>query len=631
MTSTAAKSGSRQSSPARSILAGFSTTSDKQPFIQENVYILLGHGWFQRMVLICSVLSFTVLLLHAFAYRLIGRPVEHWCRPPKEFLGIPLQEWKNAAIPVLPDGEFSQCTVYEPPVPGEDAKERHVVPCRHWEYAGDRQRDSIISAWDLVCGRHWLYTLSASAYMVGAMVIVPLAGIASDRHGRRPTILLCSLTMLFGSVATALSQVFTMFLLARCLVAGASSATNLLVFIVLYEVTGNEHRALYGILSAGISTAWATPLLSVVALSDPRWWLSHAFLATATALAAAWCYSIQESPVWLIDTHQVRFAEHVILCAAAQNGIDLKKAKATFKAFKKQLEKRGSSVSTISTGTGASTATFRRRAASVFISWFGANFAFYGTGLREKTINSLWTLTALALQVLLVLVTYNFITKWGQRNALSMVLALLCLSSALRATIHALDMTFPWTAFASLIVDASASVAMAMNYCYTTDVFPTTIRSMGLCVSYAVGRAGALLATFLDTLTAGNLIIFDLVMTLIVLVSGMAIQWLPEIFVHKKVRQPTQLVPDTEQQRKEALKASLDLGTEPIGTKRKARKSRRKATPSSASSGARSQCENLSSGSAPISYSETVASSRGVKHSKCNKSGETAEGALPLP
>ncbi|KAL3203232.1 hypothetical protein MRX96_042024 [Rhipicephalus microplus] len=95
-------------------------------------------------------------------------------------------------------------------------------------------------------------------------------------------------------------------------------------------------------------------------------------------------------------------------------------------------------------------------------------------------------------------------------------------------------------------------------------------------------------------------------MTLIVLVSGMAIQWLPEIFVHKK-----------------AASSSVQNV--------KARKSRRKATPSSASSGARSQCENLSSGSAPISYSETVVSSRGVKHSKCNKSGEAIEGALPLP
>ncbi|KAL1472243.1 hypothetical protein MTO96_039473 [Rhipicephalus appendiculatus] len=117
MTTPAPKAGSGQGTPSRSMLDGIVTASDPRPFIQENVYILLGDGWFQRMVLMCSLLCFTVVVLQAFAYRLIGRPVEHWCHPPEELVEMPLQEWKNVAIPILPDGKLSQCTVYEPPVP----------------------------------------------------------------------------------------------------------------------------------------------------------------------------------------------------------------------------------------------------------------------------------------------------------------------------------------------------------------------------------------------------------------------------------------------------------------------------------------------------------------------------------
>ncbi|XP_037515060.2 solute carrier family 22 member 7-like [Rhipicephalus sanguineus] len=466
--------------------------------------------------------------------------------------------------------------------------------------------------------------------MVGAMVIVPLAGIASDRQGRRPTILLCSFTMLLATVAAGSSQVFTMFLLARCLVAGTSSATNLLVFIVLYEVTGNEHRTLYSILAASVGSALATPLLSVVALADPRWGLSHAFFVTATAIVAVWCYSIQESPVWLIDTRRVRLAERVILYAAAQNGIDLTKAKATFKALKQQLKKRDFTTPTVSIGTGSSASTFSRRAASVLISWFGVSFAFFGTGLREKTIGSHWAVAAFALQVLLLLFVYNVITKWGQRNALSMLLALLCLSSALCAVFHTLNMTFPWTALARLVVDTSASVAMTINYCYTTEVFPTTIRSMGLCVSYAVGRAGALLATFLDSLTADNFVMFDVVLTLLVFASCTAIQWLPEIFLHKKkAGQTTQPAAKTEQQRKEALKASLGEGIEPVGAKSKTRKSRRRATQSSASTDVRIPCGTTSPGLPCSPTSETGTSPRNAKHSKSNKTGVSSDVASP--
>nr|XP_037280191.1 solute carrier family 22 member 7-like [Rhipicephalus microplus] len=630
MTSPTEKAGSGQGTPPQSVLDGFATATDARLLIQENIYVCLGNGKFQQMVLMCSLLCFTVLVLHAFAYRLIGRPVDHWCHPPEELVDMPLQEWKNVAIPILPDGQFSQCTVYEPPVPGEDKNEhRQVVSCRWWDY--ERQGDSIVSAWNLVCGRRWLYTLSTSAYMVGAMVIVPLAGIVADRHGRRPTILLCSFTMLLASMAAALSQVFTMFLLARCLVAGTSSATGILVFIVLYEVTGNEHRTLYSILATTISAASAPPLLSIVALADPHWWLSHAFLVTTTALVATCCYyAIEESPVWLIDIRRVRLAERVLLRAAAQNGIDLAKAKATFKLLKTQLEKRDSATPTISTGTGTNKSTFSRQAVSVLISWFGVNFAFYATGLRKKTISSEWAMTAFVLQILLVIVIYNVIMKWGQRNALSMLLALLCLASALRAFIRTLNIPFPAAAIARLIVDNSASVAIAINYCYTTEVFPTGTRSMGLCVSYAVGRAGALLATLLDSLMADNLVVVDLVMTLLVFASATAIQWLPAIFIRKKKTDRTpQLTPDTEQQRKEALKASLNQGREPMGASFKTRKSRRRTTQSSGPTDVSPPSKTLSPASAPSPTTETVASPRSQKHSKRSKSGVSSEVASP--
>ncbi|XP_054923093.1 solute carrier family 22 member 7-like [Dermacentor andersoni] len=615
-------------SQPRSILGGFVTSSDARAIIQENVYVILGHGKFQRRVLLCAVLCLTVLVLHAFAYRLIGRPVQHWCRPPDEFLHVPVQEWKNVAIPVLADGSLSQCTVYDPPVLGENASERRVVSCNQWEYAADRQEDSIVSAWDLVCGRHWLYALSSSAYMIGSMVFVPLAGVLSDRHGRRPTILACSFTMLFACLATGSSQVFSVFLVIRCLVAGTSSATYMLVFIVLYEVTGNEHRALYSLLAASVGPALVLPLMSIVSMASPRWWLSQAFLATVSAMAAACCYMVEESPVWLVDTHRVRLAERVVLYAAAQNGIDLAKAKGTFKALKQQLEKREAASPTTTT-ISASVSTRSRRAASVLISWFGASFAFYGTGLRETALDSLWAVSALMLQVILLVVVYNGITKWGQRVTLSMVLALLCVSITLHSALHHLNVTFPWIVLARLVVDSSAAVAMAVNCSYTTEVFPTSIRSRGLCVSYSVGRAGALLATFLNSMFSDETLVFDIIMTLLVFASGMAIQWLPEIFVHKKTQSPT-LEPAamTEEQRKEALKASLGQGTEAVAKKAKRRKSQRSSTCGATSPDLQAPPDTVSRMAEVGESSKYVSSTKNVKHSKAKKSARSSGAAF---
>ncbi|XP_065289708.1 solute carrier family 22 member 7-like [Dermacentor albipictus] len=625
-----ANAGSDQvASPPRSILDDFLSSSDTRPIIQENVYVILGHGKFQRRVLLCAVLCLTVLVLHAFAYRLIGRPVQHWCRPPEELQHLPVQEWRNVAIPVLADGSLSECTVYDPPVPGENGSERRVVSCNQWDYAGDRQEDSIVSAWDLVCSHHWLYALSESTYMMAPMVFVPLAGIAADRLGRRPIILACAFTILLASLAAGSSQVFRMFVLSRSFVAATTSTTNLLVFIVLYEVTGEEHRALYSLLATSVGSAMAMPLMSLVSMANPRWWLSHTFLATVTAVAVAWCNMIDESPVWLIETHRIRLAELVILNAAAQNRIDLAKAGTTFEALRQQLEKRETASPSSTTGS-AIVSTLSRRAVSVLVSWFGVCFAFYGTGLRETALDTHWVVLGFTLHVLLLVAAYRGITKWGQRVSLSMALALLCVSSALQAALHQLKLTMPWTLLTRLVVDSSAAVSMSVNYGYTTEVFPTSIRSRGLCVSYSVGRAGALLATFLNSTFSDNALVFDITMTLIVLASGMAIQWLPEIFLRKKMQPSTlESAALTDEQRKEVLKASLAQGTAYAAMKAKRDKRRHKRAHDVTQPEVLTPSETTSPMAVVSTSYKYLSSSKSVRRSQQKKKGRNSTAVSP--
>ncbi|KAL1418967.1 hypothetical protein MTO96_025512 [Rhipicephalus appendiculatus] len=64
------------------LLAGF-VDKNNWDAIQENTYVVLGHGPYQRRVLLCGILALSVLLLQYLAYRLIGRQVDHWCRAPE--------------------------------------------------------------------------------------------------------------------------------------------------------------------------------------------------------------------------------------------------------------------------------------------------------------------------------------------------------------------------------------------------------------------------------------------------------------------------------------------------------------------------------------------------------------------
>ncbi|KAH9364640.1 hypothetical protein HPB48_022279 [Haemaphysalis longicornis] len=74
-----------------------------------------GGGFHQKLILACAQLSLGVLALHLQSMLLLAPPTDHWCKRPPEFANESAQDWKNAAIPLGPDGRHSHCAVYRFP------------------------------------------------------------------------------------------------------------------------------------------------------------------------------------------------------------------------------------------------------------------------------------------------------------------------------------------------------------------------------------------------------------------------------------------------------------------------------------------------------------------------------------
>ncbi|KAH7960857.1 hypothetical protein HPB49_024029 [Dermacentor silvarum] len=387
------------------LLEGFAS-ADTPALIQENVYVFLGHGLFQRIVLVGAFVATIVVLLHSFAYYLIGRPVDHWCQPPDDLrhLGVPV--WKNVAIPVLADGSLSKCTVYQPPLPGDDPDNRSAVPCERWDYDTEEDGESIISMWNLVCNRRWLYSVSKFTFASASMLFVPIAGIAADHMGRRPVLSACAISTLLGNLVAAASSSLGLFILSRFVTAAMACATMLMALSVLYEVTGNQHRAPYIMAASGIPMLVTPPMVRMLSMLKPRWVLSQALLVTATATMVFWCCCLDESPVWQIAAWRLRAAEFTVLRAVRMNGIDEHKATATFKAFKQQLLKRDASCTSAIAGTTSILrwASLRRRESSALVTWFSLSFALYSS--RPTATHELWVLASFLLRVLMFIIAF---------------------------------------------------------------------------------------------------------------------------------------------------------------------------------------------------------------------------------
>ncbi|XP_077508536.1 solute carrier family 22 member 7-like [Amblyomma americanum] len=601
------------------LLTGF-TTTDQRNAIQENVYVILGHGGFQRRVLFTGMLSVVVLLQHALANWLFARDVSHWCAPPPDLLDIPTDVWRNVAIPLGADGKPSSCDVYDPPFPPEEADEdRRVVRCRRWQYDAVHRGNSIMSRWDLVCDQAWLLTVSKAAYMLGATLFVPLAGLASDKVGRRPAILFSVTALLAFCIGCSGSQTFAMFLVTRFFVSASSCSLQVLIFILLYEVTGSDRRALYGVLDTAVGTTVVAPTLHLLSRLQPRWELAHMILILPTAVLALWCYLLEESPSWLLAVWNTRAAERVILIIAEQNGVDLVKARATFQALKQQIKKQTPQVTTTSGSDSIVPGTFARRAFSVVLCWFSVNFTYYGLVLRNVDSGDIWRAVHVVLQVLLYAAIWRFLQSRGQRETFSIMLGLLCTLMTFQASVQFAGAT-PLFALADAAVQCVSSATLSVNYGYTAEVFPTVIRSVGLSISYSAGRLGVLaVGTLMAFTDRGSAVYINLLMTILILLSAAAIQWLPEIFVEKR-KQVVTPADMTEKQRKAVIQASLSpTATSPARERRRSPRRARKAK-SPVKSPSKSVVRSPAMSPLALSPAETVSPATAGKASRQTKS-----------
>ncbi|XP_077532216.1 solute carrier family 22 member 16-like [Haemaphysalis longicornis] len=420
----------------------------------------------------------------------------------------------------------------------------------------------------MVCSSRWRLELAKATNMLGAVLLVPAAGFASDHVGRRPVIVGSALVSLVSGVGASTAQTLFLFLLWRFLVAAATCSAQVLIFIMIYEVTGRHSRPVYGVLDTAIGTTLVPPLMYAVSELEPHWYLSHAFLLVPTVMLIPWAYELEESPIWLLTLRGTRAARSVVFAAAKSNGILPSQAEISFGALRSQISQiEGSTLYSMAnvdfTESYIKQRAFRWRALSVFVSWFSVNLAYYGLVLRATFTRKVWHAGHMVAQSLLYAFVCWYLNNHGQRGTLSILLGLLSVSAVAHASLPLVNggsLSVPL----GIVVSSLASGALSVNYGYTAEVFPTLRRSVGLTVSYAFGRVGVLTASGTLELvsTAGQAdAVLDLLVAVLALLSAVAIQWLPEVHALKTHRTSHTVM--TEAQRKAAILDSLGVDRHP--------------------------------------------------------------------
>ncbi|KAH6934021.1 hypothetical protein HPB50_019488 [Hyalomma asiaticum] len=412
----------------------------------------MGHGTFQRRVLLFGVLSTLVLLCHAFSFRLVARP-----------------QLVNST--------------------------RNEVPCKAWHYDTASSQDSIVSEWDLVCDRSWMLPFSSAAYISGAIVCVPVSGVAADYWGRKPVINAWIAALLVAGIGCVAASSYSLFVTSRFVVSAANSSITVIVLILLFEVTSEERLILFMLIFATSGSVLLPFVYRLIELYRLNWRMNQMVLMLPTSLLVSCLYLIEESPLWLMVNWKTRAAEQVILLAAAVNGVSAQSASEAFQRIREKvgrLDLGRDTTFVVSPHTFFQESLVRWTTLPVELCWFTTFFGFYGINFRGLSAppvapTVLEDQLFVALQAPFVAASYWSLRRAGLRVTLCVLLCLTSATCAMQSVVNAGPVDVAGVIRRVLITSVLCPV-----YLYTAQTFPAQVRCMGVCASYAVGQFGAL-------------------------------------------------------------------------------------------------------------------------------------------
>ncbi|KAH6933532.1 hypothetical protein HPB50_015949 [Hyalomma asiaticum] len=523
--------------------------------VEDNLYALIGHGPYQLRVLACAVLGLTALFMEMLAFRVIARPVNHWCRPPRESAHLPADVWKNTSIPVEADGSYSKCTVYVATLK-DGVEGMRAQQCSSWDYDIKDWGDSIVSRFDLVCDRRYLFTVMTLVPVLSYAVLTPAAGFVADRYGRKLVTVISSSLLLIATLGCSVAVNFTFFLVNRVMLVTCGTFSYLTTFVLVYEVTGKAKRWLFTLLHMAVAVAIVPPFLNFLSTVEAGWAHAHTIFIIPTAAFTIWCFRLKESPTWLLATLRVKQAESVILAAARSNHMDNEKARESMRALYVHVSKMHRSCETPAPTTPSDTIVeairTRRRAVAAFFSRFACGGIFFGLTLTDNSSGLHWQVAHTVFCTTCFIVVTWAMNKQGPRDTLSYLLAATCVSAVARASSAYVDFEAAAACF-RLTMKILSSGALAVIMCYLGDLFPAKNRCTGVSVSIVVGGTGSMLGISLANVNAVRPgFVFDVFYAVMMFLAIFAVQWLPEVFILNSPETVT-----GQDDRKLAIQASL--------------------------------------------------------------------------
>lgn len=486
-------------------------------------------GTFQKKLLIILFCFGCPNCWNNLGLTFLAPKIDYWC---SSSLNVSTDEWKEQMIPKERKNDgliYSQCLMYSNFT--NNSNLNTTVECDSWDYDLKFYQSTIIEKWNLVCDKEWLISLSQTLYFVGFFVSMLVCGQLSDRYGRKRISLLCIAGAGISGVICMFSSSYIMFAVTRFFIGFFRSGSFICMYVLVTECVGKEYRSIVGLAQ---KYGWATAFITLPGIVWlVRDWFYIQLIATLPFFFLISIYwLVPESPRWLLSQNRLEEAEISVEKCLRSNNIKIAHLRETLLILSenmknkigKEQEHRPNILDLFKTPN------MRRKTLILCYAWFSTAFGFYGLSLNANQIGGhplLYFFFSGLVEFPAATISMLLIKYIGRRKPLVGFLVssgIICIL-AIAVPSNLLELRIFFAVMAKMCVAASFLII----YVFSSEIYPTVVRNVGLGTSSTCARTGIIIVPFLKEL--GEIVHPSLPLSLLgafSITSGLLILLLPE-------------------------------------------------------------------------------------------------------
>lgn len=292
---------------------------------------------------------------------------------------------------------------------------------------------------------------------------------------------------------------FELFVIFKFISAIATGGTMLVSFVLLMEIVGIEWRSIMSVLFhvPFLLGHLMNPLISYLT----RTWDGFQMAVSIPSLfLLSYYWIIPESPRWLFAVGKLSKAEQILIKAAGRNKIPIENVKTAIETYEcnigichKQNNKKYNITHLFRTPN------LRLKTIFICINWFMCGSCFFGLAQYMGYIDGNIFINVAVSAAIEIPGTILVLFLISRVSRLKILISANLLSAASLLLLIVISNS-RFTIILTILGLAGMSLSFPTVYLYSTEVFPTVIRNIGIGLGSVCARTGSIIAPYIATM-----------------------------------------------------------------------------------------------------------------------------------